>query len=177
VAIVGHPSPDDELPGHDLTYQAQMGLLEPPALPRACIADFAGAQEVVGSALALLLARQLGQGSNYAQVSLAKAAEFFAEALRHGLTSAGGPLGGGLPGYNLYQARDGWIAIAALEPHFWRKLQQELGLTDAKQEDLQRVFQSRTASEWEAWAEPRDLPIVFVHQRPAAESRGPENRG
>src|SRR5262249_25770189 len=149
VAIVGYPAPHDGLPGHDLTYQAHVGLINPPTMPRTCIADLAGAQEAVGAALALLLARERGQGSGYAQVSLARAAEAFAEPLRHGLTAAGGPLGGGLPGYNLYRAREGWVAVAALEPHFLHKLVQELGLTAPQHEQLQEVFLTRTASEWE----------------------------
>src|SRR5205807_554987 len=51
VAIVGYPVPRHDVPGHDLTYQAQAGLVEPPALPRACTADWGGAQEVVIAAL------------------------------------------------------------------------------------------------------------------------------
>ena len=43
VAIVGSPSPDQDVPGHDLTYQAQAGLLDPPRLPRSCLADLGGA--------------------------------------------------------------------------------------------------------------------------------------
>ena len=35
IAVVGHQPPDDTLPGHDLTYQARLGLLDPPHLPRA----------------------------------------------------------------------------------------------------------------------------------------------
>ena len=70
-------------------------------------ADIAGAQEVVTTALTLLLARERGNPSGYAEVSLADAAEPFAEPLRQGLTTPGGPLGGGLPGYNLYETKDG----------------------------------------------------------------------
>ena len=42
VAIVGHPAPDQERPGHDLTYVALHGLLAPPALPRSLVADLGG---------------------------------------------------------------------------------------------------------------------------------------
>src|SRR5438094_137949 len=34
VAIVGYPPPNQDVPGHDLTYQARAGLVEPPRLPR-----------------------------------------------------------------------------------------------------------------------------------------------
>jgi alpha-methylacyl-CoA racemase len=33
VAIVGHPPPDEDAPGHDLTYQARFGTLSPPGMP------------------------------------------------------------------------------------------------------------------------------------------------
>jgi crotonobetainyl-CoA:carnitine CoA-transferase CaiB-like acyl-CoA transferase len=163
VAIVGHSPPNEELPGHDLTYQAECGLLTPPHLPRACMADWAGAQEVVIAALGLVLDGQKSQHGGYAQVSLAEAASRFAEPLHRGLTGPGGLLGGGLPAYNIYRARDGWIAIAALEPHFWQRLCRELQIEAMSHEQLQESFQQRTAAEWEAWAKERDLPLVRVH--------------
>jgi alpha-methylacyl-CoA racemase len=162
VGIVGHPAPDDDLPGHDLTYQARLGLLTPPHLPRALVADWAGAQAVVSAALGLILARERGQGCHSVQVSLAEAAAAFAEPWRHGLTVPDGLLGGSLPQYNLYQARDGWIAVAALEPRFCKTLLAELGLSALDREALQRVFATRTAGEWEHWAAERDLPLAAV---------------
>ncbi len=135
-------------------------------MPRACIADWAGAQDVVSTALALILARERGQCSHYATVSLARAAESFAEPLRRGLSAPGGPLGGGFPGYNVYRARDGWVAIAALEPHFWRKMGDEMGISAPTCAQLQEFFLTHTAEEWEAWARERDLPIAAL--RPAA---------
>jgi crotonobetainyl-CoA:carnitine CoA-transferase CaiB-like acyl-CoA transferase len=165
VAIVGYPTPREDLPGHDLTYQASLGLVTPPHLPRTMIADLAGAQEAVSAALALILARERGQGGHYAQVSLARAAEWFAEPLRQGLTKEGGILGGGLPGYNLYRAKEGWVALAALEPHFWRKLVEELNLVSAGPEQLQSIFLTRTAQEWETWGAEQDLPIAALRAK------------
>jgi crotonobetainyl-CoA:carnitine CoA-transferase CaiB-like acyl-CoA transferase len=162
VAIVGYAAPYEEVPGHDLTYQARLGLVVPPHLPRALVADLAGAQEVVSAALALILARERGQGCHYTQVSLAEAAGHVAESLRYGLTVPNGLLGGGLAGYNLYPARDGWIALAALEPHFWHQLGKELGLAAPGRAELQQVFLTRTAGEWEAWGRERDLPLAAV---------------
>jgi crotonobetainyl-CoA:carnitine CoA-transferase CaiB-like acyl-CoA transferase len=167
VAIVGQPPPRDEVPGHDLTYQAQLGLVEPPALPRTCVADLAGAQEVVNAALGLMLARERGQDAGLVTVSLAESAAWFAEPLRHGLTASGGELGGGLAVYNLYRAKDGWIALAALEPHFQAKLGQVLGMTLVDRENLQSVFLTRTAMEWELLAITQDLPIAAVRDRPS----------
>jgi crotonobetainyl-CoA:carnitine CoA-transferase CaiB-like acyl-CoA transferase len=168
VAIVGYAAPREDVPGHDLNYQAHLGLVVPPHMPRTCIADLAGAQRVVSASLGVLLGRERGQGSRYVQVSLGDAAEEFASPLRYGLTAPGGILGGGFPGYNLYCARQGWVAVAALEPHFWKQLQQELGLTELTHENLQRVFLTRSDQEWEAWAAGRDLPITAVREAPPA---------
>src|SRR5215213_6964406 len=44
VAIVGHGAPDQEVPGHDLTYLASAGVLAPPAMPRTLAADLLGAE-------------------------------------------------------------------------------------------------------------------------------------
>jgi crotonobetainyl-CoA:carnitine CoA-transferase CaiB-like acyl-CoA transferase len=169
VAIVGYRAPCEHWPGHDLTYQARLGLLTPPQLPRACIADLAGAQEAVATALGLVLARERGHGAGYAQVSLASAAEFFAGPLQHGLTAPGGGLGGGLAAYNLYRTKDGWIALAALEGHFWQRLVEELKLArTANYDDLQAIFATRSAAEWQDWAENRDLPLAAVTATPSA---------
>ncbi|HLN30817.1 MAG TPA: CoA transferase [Gemmataceae bacterium] len=165
VALVGYGPPREEFPGHDLTYQAELGLLTPPHLPRALMADWAGAQMAATAALALILARERGREAQYMEVRLSETG--IEQALRHGLTTAGGVLGGGFPGYNLYPAREGWIAVATLEPHFWDQLQRLLILSSPDCEQLRAVFQTRTASEWETWAEKHGLPIVEVRSAPA----------
>jgi len=162
VAIVGHKAPNDERAGHDLTYQAECGLLDPPHLPRALIADVAGAHQAVAAALALVLARERGLGSGYAEVALAAAAADFAAPWHNGLTTPEGLLGGALPGYNLYRARDGWVAVAALEPQFWQRLGQAVGCDSPSTEQLAAFFRSGTASEWEAWGRERDVPVAAV---------------
>jgi crotonobetainyl-CoA:carnitine CoA-transferase CaiB-like acyl-CoA transferase len=166
VAIVGYPPPNEDVPGHDLTYQARAGLVEPPSLPRTCLADLAGAQQVVCAALALLLARERGQGGQYVQVSLAEAVAEFAAPWQHGLTTPDGVLGGAWPGYGLYRAREGWVALAALEPHFWEGLSRELRLTEPDRGQLQQAFLAKTAEEWEAWAAARRLPLLRVCEVP-----------
>jgi len=161
VTIAGHAPPGQDRPGHDLTYVAAAGLVTPPDPPRTLLADLAGAERAVSTALALLLARARDGEGRHATVALADVAQEFAAPLRHGLTTPGGVLGGGLPLYGLYRAKDGWIAVAALEPAFARRLAAELyvGLDRASLED---AFARRTAAEWEAWARARDLPIVAV---------------
>jgi alpha-methylacyl-CoA racemase len=162
VAIIGHAPPDENLPGHDLTYQATLGLVSPPEMPRALIADLGGAEEAVSTAVSLLLARERGGTAAYAEVSLAQAAARFALPIRYGLTGSAGLLGGGWPGYNLYRAREGWVAVAALEPHFAERLKRELAVESFTYEAIAAAFARQSAAEWETWGAARDLPIVAV---------------
>ncbi|MBA3331318.1 MAG: CoA transferase [Actinobacteria bacterium] len=162
VAIVGHGAPDQHVAGHDLTYLAARGLLAPPELPRTLIADLGGAERAVSAVLGLLLARERGEEAGYFEVALAEAADSFAAPLRHGLTAPGGVLGGGLPVYGLYRAREGWIALGALEPHFQEGLRNGLELAELTREGLEQAFAARVAEEWEAWARTRDLPLEAV---------------
>jgi crotonobetainyl-CoA:carnitine CoA-transferase CaiB-like acyl-CoA transferase len=162
VAIVGYPPPQENEPGHDLTYQAGIGLLTPPQMPRTLIADMAGAEQAASQSLALLLARERGQGGGYAQVALSDAAEYMSEPLRAGLTAPGCMLGGSLPEYNLYETADGWVAVAALEPHFKKRMDEALGCAAKKPEELSPLFKTKTACDWEKWAAGLDLPIVAV---------------
>jgi crotonobetainyl-CoA:carnitine CoA-transferase CaiB-like acyl-CoA transferase len=174
VAIVGHAAPRQDVPGHDLTYLASAGLLVPPQVPRTLLADLAGAEQAVSTALALLYARERGHGAGYGEVALADVAAAFAAPLRHGLTAADEFLGGGFAGYGLYRAREGWIAVAALEPHFWRRLTGELEASD--DEGLARVFVTQTAQYWEAWGAAQDVPLAAVQDCPGPPLRGQSPR-
>jgi alpha-methylacyl-CoA racemase len=152
VALIGAADANDERPAHDLTLQASAGLVSPPNLPQTFIADLAAGEQVVSTGLALLLRDKPG----FACVSLEDAVKPFAAPLRHGLTAPGAMLGGGLPSYRLYQASDGWIAVAALEPHFWSALIGALG------EDLTDAFAGASALSWERWGAERGVPLVAV---------------
>lgn len=162
VAIVGYPGAGRELAGHDLTYQASVGMVVPPSLPRSLVADLGGAERAALAALALLRTRDRGGGAGYSEVALSDAADFFAQPFRYGLTVPGGGLGGGLPGYGLYPTKEGWIAVAALEPHFLANLEQQLGIRSATRDSLSSAFAEKTAFEWEDWATERGLPMVAV---------------
>jgi alpha-methylacyl-CoA racemase len=164
VAIIGQAAPHADAPGHDLTYVASLGLLDPPKLPRTLLADLAGAERAVSAALTLLYARERGQDAGYAKVSLAEAARSFAEPLRHGLTRPGGGLNGGLPAYNIYRTKDGWIAVAALEPHFRERLRRELGLDRLDTDALRHAFRQHSGLYWEAWGLERDLPVAALRE-------------
>ncbi len=160
VAIVGYPAPRENEAGHDLTYQASLGLLTPPHMPRTLLADMAGAEMTVSSALTLLLGRERGGEAGYAEVALSEAAASLAEPLRYGCTSPGALLGGGIPEYNIYKSADGWVAVAALEPHFKQRLESALGI--ASPEEYQAAFVLQNSVYWQKWGHAQDVPIETV---------------
>ena len=152
--IVGDTN-DPERAGHDLTYLAQYGLLRD-SLPLTLIADMVGADRAYAAAMELM---HDSPGASRV-VGLADAIHDLAAPLRHGLTAPGGHLGGGNPAYGVYAAREGTIAVAALEPHFRSRLYELLALPDGA--DPRHAFKTRTAIEWEQWARAHDLPIAAV---------------
>ncbi|HKR97393.1 MAG TPA: CoA transferase [Candidatus Angelobacter sp.] len=165
VGIIGHHAPDEKRSGHDLTYQAGFGLLQPPQMPSSLFIDLAGAERAVSMALALLNKAARTGESGCAWVSLHECARDLAEPMNAGLTKPGGLLGGGYALYGFYRASEGWVAIAALEPHFAERLLAELKLKQADRSELEKIFLQRNAAEWERWAAERDLPLVAVKVR------------
>ncbi|MFZ2949507.1 MAG: hypothetical protein WA003_08470, partial [Desulfuromonadaceae bacterium] len=93
---------------------------------------------------------------------LSEAAEYMAEPLMARFTNPGGLLGGGLPEYNIYKAASGWVAVAAIEPHFKKNMFEAFGRTYSSPEEMSSVFNELTADKWEIWAKERDLPIVAL---------------
>jgi alpha-methylacyl-CoA racemase len=153
VNIVGDTSNPEE-PGHDLTYQARAGLLRH-ALPLTLVADMVGAERAHAAVKDVML-----QPGASRVVGLYDALRDLAAPLHHGLTAAGGSLGGGNPVYGIYAAREGAVAVTALEPHFRARLYEGLELQDGA--DPSKIFLTKTAVEWERWAAERDLPLVAV---------------
>jgi alpha-methylacyl-CoA racemase len=151
VNIVGDTANPEE-PGHDLTYQARAGLLQH-VMPRTLIADMLGAERAHATIKDVL---QHPGASRV--VGLYDAVRDLAAPLDYGLTAAGGHLSGSDPAYGIYPAREGAIAVTALEPHFRARLYEGLGLTDG--DDPSAVFATKTATEWEQWAADRDIPLV-----------------
>jgi alpha-methylacyl-CoA racemase len=156
--IVGERA-NPEVPGHDLTYLARAGLLRD-TMPVSLFADVMGSERAF-SAVLLLLRQPPGAR---AKVGLFDSLDPLVAPRRHGLTTSGGILGGGLPAYGIYRTREGTVAIAALEPHFRAWLYEQLGLPiDSALDD---VMLTRTAVEWEAWANANDLPLVRMQEAP-----------
>ncbi len=159
-AIIGYPAPRDNEAGHDLTYQASLGLLTPPHMPRTLLADMAGAEMTVSSALALLFRRERSGEAGYAEIALSAAAASLAEPLRYNITSPGANLGGGIPEYNLYKTVDGWVAVAALEPHFKKRLEDVLAISTF--DEYRSAFAAQTSAYWQEWGQKMDVPIETV---------------
>jgi len=77
--------------------------------------------------------------------------------------------------YGVYPAREGEVALAALEPHLWARFCEKAGLgellgaafTPASPENpayarLRAFFAQRPAQAWEAWAKEEGLPLRAV---------------
>ena len=161
IAIVGESGVNAENPGHDLTYQAINALVSPPAMPITLIADMAGSERAAQIAVATLLHRERTGEATHQEVALADATYDMAEPNRRGLTKPGGGLGGGLGLYAIYETQEGWIALAAIEPHFAQRTMSELNV-DASVEAFAQVFKTKTATQWEQWAKEIDIPLVAI---------------
>lgn len=128
VQIVGAPGPLAEVPGHDLTYQAEVGLVPGMALPASLFADMGGALMASEAVLqAVLLQKNTGKGSLY-EVALSEAAAWLALPRDWKMTTPEGAVGGAHAGYRLYACQDGRVAVAALEPHFAQRLCEAAGV-------------------------------------------------
>lgn len=162
IAIVGERAPFSDRPGHDLTFQARAGLLAPPQMPRYVAADMMAAEQAVSAALAALLLRERGGQATRSEIAIADAAQELHASYAHGLTNASGVLGGGSPHYNLYRSRDGWIALAAIEAHFLKRLPSALEIECTDANALRTRFAQKTTAEWEEIAARHDIPLAGV---------------
>ena len=163
IAIVGDK--DSDTAGHDLTYIADAGMATPPHLPPTLFADLAGAERAVTATFAALRIAHLSGRGHHCVVSLRDAAISLNGPMTHGLTRTGGLLSGGHPGYNFYRARDGWIALAALEPHFVERLQKASGVAFTISA-LKEFFSTKSTMDWNAWATTHDIPLSVIHDLP-----------
>jgi crotonobetainyl-CoA:carnitine CoA-transferase CaiB-like acyl-CoA transferase len=176
VAIVGGPGAEAEIPGHDLTYLAEHGLVTGTDLPATLFADMAGslmASEAVLQAALLQAERYAGSGDahpqgRYFEVALSEAAGYLALPLHWGLTQPSGAVGGAHAGYRVYSCQDGRVAVAALEPHFAAALCKAAGVAAA---DFQAMFDpathrtvesflaAQTGEQLEELARSHDIPL------------------
>ena len=147
--------------GHDLNYLGWAGVLADtaPAQPPTQIADLAAgglaaALEVVA---ALLDRARTGRGARLT-VSMTHGSHRLVAHRLGGLPER--MLTGGLACYRMYATADGrWLTVGALEPKFWQRLCEVVGLPelgerqfDADQEavaaELARAVETRPLAEW-----------------------------
>jgi alpha-methylacyl-CoA racemase len=177
VSIVGDTSAP-EIPGHDLTYLAEQGLINGTALPPTLYADMGGSLLAVEAVLAAVLqAEASGQGV-HTQVGLAQAAQYLALPRHWGLTTAQGAVGGAHAMYQVLPCQDGRVALAALEPHFAARLCALIGwplkpAQDVLQECLRPTLKAKlaafikkhTCKQLQALAQQHDLPLQIMHNK------------
>ncbi len=172
----GQRGPDAQRAGHDLTYQAAAGALASTGrMPNAPVADLVGAWSAASAVLAALVERaRSGRGARIdaALVDAAGHAALTALAAEEERPREVGeplPLTGAWPCYNLYRARDGGqVALAALEPRFWKRFCRALGRRDliglqyrSDPESHRRVaaaIAERSAAQWRELFAKHDLP-------------------
>ncbi|MEZ2391916.1 CaiB/BaiF CoA transferase family protein [bacterium RCC_150] len=171
----GQDGPLSSTAGHDIDYISITGALGaigsadgPPVLPLNLVGDFGGGGMylAVGVLAALRHATATGQG----QVVDAAISDGAAHLLTgtHGLMAAGlwedrrgvNIVDGGAPYYGVYATSDAcYLAVGAIEPRFYRKLLDGLGLElDAADQDRQ-----------ETWPATRDTIAARVAERTLAE--------
>lgn len=169
VAIVGAPGARAEEPGHDLTYLAESGLVTGTELPPTLYADMGGALLASEAVLkAVLCARAQPDTGVYLEVALNASADWLALPRSWGLTRPTGAVGGAHAGYRVYPCADGRVAVAALEPHFAKRLCEAAGLgiqdmmAPATREALAAWLRTRTRAELEDMARERDVPLLTL---------------
>jgi alpha-methylacyl-CoA racemase len=187
----GQSGPHSQRAGHDLNYLAVGGFLDcsgrrgdgGPPLPGATIADSAGGgMQAVMAILAALVRRATSGDGAYLDVSVADGVVSFMslyidEYLATGEVPGPGPniLTGRSACYDVYRTRDDrWLAVAAIEPHFYANLCRALGLDqwiehqnddDAQDQirvDFARVFATRDRDDWAAELGPADTCVTPV---------------
>lgn len=168
VAIVGAPGAAAEIPGHDLTYMAEQGLLQGLNLPPTLYADMGGALLACEAVLQALVQRaQKGTGVRQ-EVALSDAAAWLGLPRQWGLVSPRSAVGGGHAGYRVYACKDGRVAVAALEPHFAQALCGAAGLKPASMMGpamhtaLESWFAQQTRRTLDALAQRLDLPLYTL---------------
>ncbi|MCU0514275.1 MAG: CoA transferase [Anaerolineae bacterium] len=195
----GQTGPYAQRSGHDLNYVALNGLpgsMGTPQPPGGQIADVSGAYaSVMGISAALYQREKTGTGA-YLDVALAEAALPFVmyqwvESLLTGLPGGQGSLTGGMACYAVYFSADEQpLALAPIEPKFWHNfcaavqrpdwlpLHQDLAAQARLKAEIQALFATHTAAEWDARLGGADccftriVPPARVADDPQVQARG-----
>lgn len=172
VSIVGSPGERAEEAGHDLTYQADSGLLNGLEMPASLYADMGGSLFTTEAVLQALLLRQRpgrSQGKGvFHQVALSDASTYLALPRAWGLTLPSGDVGGAHAGYKVYPCKNGRVAVAALEPHFAARLCNAAGLPKqaatqmhkrSTHEGIAKFLLAQTRAQLDKLASSKDIPL------------------
>ncbi len=186
----GQTGPLAAAAGHDINYIALAGNLHgygraggPPTPPANAVGDFGGGGMLLAFAMlaGLLSARATGKG-NMIDCAMVDGAALLA-AQTWSLLAAGmwrdargaNLLDGGAAFYDSYQCADGqWIAIGALEPHFFAVLKEKLGLASRQfdaglRDELAATFLRHPRPHWCALLEGSDAcfaPVLGLGEAP-----------
>ena len=172
IEVVGAPGPLAEIPGHDLTYQAEVGLVNGMDLPPSLFADMGGALMATEATLkAVLSLKTTGKGSRH-EVALSEAAAWLALPRQLRMTTPDGAVGGAHAGYRVYACKNGRVAVAALEPHFALSLCKAAGLMlshpvkdlfrSETQQAIAAFFASKTRQQLDKLAAAQDIPLLTL---------------
>jgi alpha-methylacyl-CoA racemase len=202
----GQDGPMSQVAGHDINYISLSGALgaskrvgERPMFPANMLGDYGGGALLLafGVVCALLEARDSGVGQ------VIDAAMVDGTALLTTIIHALGAVGAwstepgtnlldsGAHFYEVYEAADGrFVAVGALEPQFYARLLELLGIPDDEMPQwdrdrwpefksrLESVFATRPADEWGALLEGEETCVTVVrgpfdaHQHPHMSARG-----
>jgi len=191
----GQAGPRRDVVGHDVNYLAYGGMLSlmglpdaPPLIPGTQVADLLGGfNAAVGILLALVARERTGQGQ-YVDIAMTDGilAALPVAATLYWLTGqppapADWLLAHHYPWYNTYETADGkYLAVGAIESHFWRALCEHLGAPQyaALQYDAERreemvaflrdTFKEKTRDEWLAELGHLDVCVAPVLELPEA---------
>lgn len=173
---------------HDLNSAAQSGVLAAMGLPGPTaiqIADVTTGLLAVSAILAALLRRERTHKGMHVEQPLALGPQpFLTWAWAEAVAGAGtltNVLSGRCPAYRLYDASDGRIAVAALEPKFWVEFVNALALPHlagdgldpgergaAAVREVADLVAKEPRAHWLALAKERSLPISAVNDVAAA---------
>jgi len=198
----GQDGPMAQEAGHDIDYIALSGALEPlgrasqpPTPPINVLGDFAGGGMLLafGIVSALLSAVRTGVGQVVDAAMVDGAALLLTPFFSARNSGFWGPRGTnhldtGSHFYEVYECADArWVAVGAIEPHFYAALLEGLGLTGgddpedpaeqmdaslwpAKKERFAAIFRTRTRDEWCAGFAGRDAcvaPVLTPEEAPS----------
>ncbi|MFZ1365345.1 CoA transferase [Brachymonas denitrificans] len=168
VAIYGSTTNPDEA-GHDLTYQAQNGLVTGLNLPPTLFADMAGSLMASEAVLQCVLHRQKHDKGTLIEVGLSQAVSYLARPrTTFDMQHPKALTGGGHVGYRVYACKDGRVALAALEPHFYQRVCVEAGIDptvpdsiqlDSSREAIEKWLAGKTRKQLDKLAVDKDIPL------------------